>query len=119
MRGRLPVYLLLGAAATCASLTGFFVSQAFSAGSQAPTKTVTVDVGTGETGPPGPKGEQGEVGPKGEQGETGLKGDIGTQGPPGPPGPTGGISCPTGFSEGDLVINHPGGQVTLFTCLKD
>ena len=95
MKNRLPVYLLLGAAAVFAASAGFFVSQAFSAGTQAPTRTVTVSVENGATGPQGPKGE------------------------PGPPGPAGSISCPKGFSEGDLVINHPGGQVTLFTCLKD
>ena len=92
MKNRLLGYLLLGAAAVFAASTGFFVSQAFSAGTQTPTRTVTISVENGAAGP---------------------------QGPPGPPGPVGGISCPTGFSEGDLVINHPGGQVTLFTCLKD
>ena len=40
-------------------------------------------------------------------------------GPQGPPGPPGTFSCPTGFSEGLLVINHPGGQTTIFTCIKD
>ena len=40
---------------------------------------------------------------------------TGPQGPPGPPGPA--FACPTGFVLGDVVINAPGGKVTLFTCL--
>lgn len=28
-------------------------------------------------------------------------------------------ACPTKFSPGDLVINHPGGQTTIFTCIHD
>lgn len=44
---------------------------------------------------------------------------TGPTGPTGPAGPAGATTCPDGFSPGDLVINHPGGQVTLYTCLKD
>jgi hypothetical protein len=36
----------------------------------------------------------------------------------GPAGAKGEAVCPAGFETGDLVINHPGGQVVLFTCLK-
>jgi hypothetical protein len=84
---------------------GFLTAQAISQGG--PTKTVTIDVGTGQTGPPGPKGDQGERGP------AGPKGDTGPQGPPG------GIQCPTGYTLINLVINHPGGQTTILTCEKD
>jgi hypothetical protein len=55
-----------------------------------PTKTVTITLKNGEQGPPGP---------------------------PGPKGDTGGTTCPSGFEFGKLVINHPGGQTTIFTCL--
>jgi len=92
---------------------GFLASQALSAASQAPSRTVTIDVSAGATGPTGPAGAKGDPGPAGP---TGDKGDTG---PPGPQGPVGGINCPAGFTEGELVINHPGGHVTLFTCLQD
>ena len=71
-------------------------------------RTVTVDVATGEQGP---KGEQGERGPIGESGP------VGPQGPPG----TGGGPCagaPPAYSPGFLEINHPGGQVIIWTCLE-
>jgi hypothetical protein len=60
-----------------------------------PTRTVTINMATGPTGP------------------------AGKQGPTGPAGPAGNAECPTGFSFGDLVINHPGGQTTIFTCIKE
>ena len=88
-------------------------------------RTVTINAGEGATGPTGPAGPAGPVGPAGPIGPVGQTGDRGPPGPQGPkgeqgpPGPAGGLTCPAGFSEGDLVINHPGGQVTLFTCLKD
>jgi len=115
--------LLLIAAGSLAAL-------ALGAIQQEPTRTVTIDVGTLQ-GPPGPKGDPGPAGPKGDTGPAGPKGDPGPQGPKGekgepgpvgpagPQGPAGGTTCPSGFSHGNLVINHPGGQVTLFTCLKD
>jgi Collagen triple helix repeat (20 copies) len=99
-----------------------------------PLKTVTIDAGTGEQGPPGPPGPQGDpglkgdTGPQGIQGPAGPKGDtgpqglqgprgpIGEQGPPGPPGsPCEG--APEGYEPGILVINTPGGQTRIFTCL--
>src|SRR5262245_56828440 len=81
-----------------AGSSGFFAATALGVGSQAPTRTVTVHVGTGEQGPPGPPGPPGPQGPKGEPGAQ---------------------SCPVGFSHGVLVLNAPGGQVTIATCLKD
>ena len=92
-----------GLAATGAS--GYFASQAISAsGSQSgAVKTVTIDVGTGETGPAGPAGPPG---PKGDKGDKGAKGASGS------------LTCPPGFVKGELVINHPGGHVTIFTCLE-
>jgi Collagen triple helix repeat (20 copies) len=100
--------LLTAASLALAGTSGFLASQTLGAGAQ--TKTVTISVANG---PPGPKGDTGPAGPKGEQGP---KGEAG---PRGPQGEAGQANCPAGFSHGDLVINHPGGQVTLFTCLKD
>lgn len=74
--------------------TGFVVATALGASAPAPTKTVTVNVQNGQTGPKGDKG------------------DTGPQGPPGS------IECPTGFVVGEIVINHPGGQVTIYGCIK-
>ena len=73
-------------------------------GAPTPSKTVTVNVGTGAQGPAGPRGP---AGPKGDQGD---------RGPQGPPGAT---TCPTGSTFGKLVINAPGGQVSIFTCILD
>lgn len=90
---RNPVTLLI-AALTLAGSGGFLAATAIGGSTQA-TRTVTINVATGPAGPPGPTG------------------------PPGPPGPAGSTACPAGFSPGDVVINHPGGQTTLYTCLKD
>jgi len=90
----------MAASLALAGTAGFLTSQVFAAGST-PEITTTVDVGTGPQGPPGPKG------------------DTGPQGPPGPAGSPGAESCPTGFKSGLLVINHPGGQTTILTCIKD
>ena len=65
-----------------------------------PTKTVTINVATG------PKGDTGPAGPPGPKGD---KGD---------PGPAGGFDCLTGYSPGILVINHPGGQTKIYTCIE-
>lgn len=63
-------------------------------GAPAPTKTVTINVATGATGPQGPPG------------------------PPGPKGDPGTFECLAGYSPGILVINHPGGQTKVYTCLE-
>ena len=78
---------------------------------------MTIDVATGPQGPPGPAGEDGIPGETGPQGEPGLPGEAGPIGPQGPPGAT---ECRTGSTLSDLVINAPGGQVTLTdVCIKD
>ena len=100
---RLP-YLLAALGLGLAASSGFLVSS--SIGAEAPTRTVTINVATGPRGPqgpPGPAGAQGPAGPRGEQG---------------PPGPSSGAVCPAGYTRGELVINHPGGQTTILTCLK-
>ena len=42
---------------------------------------------------------------------------TGPRGPAGPPGPQG-LACPNGYEAGKLVINHPGGQTAIWTCLQ-
>jgi len=105
--------ILTGSAVLFVAAGGFGVAAVLGATNQTPTKTVTIDVATGPEGPIGPPGPKGDTGPAGEVGATGPKGDTGPQGPPG------GVTCIAGFSEGLLVINHPGGQTTIFTCIKD
>ena len=91
----------LGIAGTLAlaAVSGFSVATALGVGTQGPpSKTVTIDVGTGTQGPAGP------------------------QGPPGPPGPKGdpgAESCPIGSTFTAVVVNAPKGQTTLWTCVKD
>lgn len=91
---KLPVVLVVVALAL-AGTAGFLASGAI--GQQAPTQTVTIDVATG------PKGEPGPAGPQGEQG---------------PPGPAGDFSCIAGYEPGVIVINHPKGQTSIYTCVK-
>jgi Collagen triple helix repeat (20 copies) len=95
---------------------GFGAAAALSGAAQEPSRTVTIDVATGPPGPPGPEGPKGDTGPKGDKGDTGPAGPAG---PPGAQGPPGEFTCLTGFSPGILVINAPGGQVSMYTCLKD
>jgi hypothetical protein len=98
MSSRLTALLLAGSLAATAA-GGYFTSQALSQTDSG--KVVTIDVGKGEKGDPGPAGPAGPAGPKGEKGETG------------------GTTCPAGFVFGRLIINHPGGQTTIFTCLEE
>jgi len=87
---------LLIAALALAGSGGFLAATALGTGAQSKAKTVTINVATGPAGPPGPAGPQG------------------------PPGPAGSSSfCPAGFSPGELIINHPGGQTVTWTCLHD
>lgn len=113
--------LMMAGALASTTAGGFFASQAVNAGAQTDVKTVTIDVGKGEKGDTGPAGPAGPKGAQGEKGAQGDKGDKGDKGPAGPPGPQGdpGLKCPTGFVVGKLIINHPGGQTTIFTCLEE
>jgi hypothetical protein len=95
-----------------AGATGFLVASAIGASPPAPVKTVTVNIHPGPPGPTGPQGPKGDTGPKGPKGDKGDKGATGPQGPPGA------IECPSGFVVGEVVINHPGGQVTIYGCIK-
>lgn len=93
LRERAVLYMLAGLA--LAGGAGFLSATAFGVGSVEPARTVTVNVATGPTGATGPAGPRGE------------------QGPAGP----GGMTCPSGYEAGKLVINHPGGQTAIWTCL--
>ena len=122
--------VLLGASLALAVGAGYFGASALQA--QDPPggtgRTVTVNVATGEQGPPGPagekgdQGEQGEQGPIGEIGPKGDQGEIGPEGPPGPKGDPGGGPCagaPDGYAPGFLVIiQQAQGPTTIFTCLE-
>lgn|SRR5215471_2160615 len=122
----------IGAGLLLAGACGAFVATAaFGVSSQEPTQTVTINAGVGTQGPSGPQGDPGPAGPAGPKGDAGADGTDGAvgppgpkgaDGPPGPPGPagtSGETTCPTGYSHGVLVINHPGGQTTIFTCIKN
>ena len=106
---------LIAAGSVLAASSGYLASVALSQEPPGePQRTVTIDVATGPQGEPGPPGERGPTGAQGIQGEPGPPG------PPGPPGVGGGTcdeGAPEGFEPGILVINAPGGQVTLYTCL--
>jgi hypothetical protein len=97
------IYAVAGSAATLAA--GGLAAAAISSGGSAPppTKTVTVDVGLGSTGPTGTAGP------------TGVKGPSGVAGPT---GPAGSIECLSGYSPGILVLNAPGGQTKIYTCIE-
>ena len=130
MRGRLrrllPTALMVGSLAV-AGVGGYLATTALGAGKAAgPGGTTTIDVGRGATGPAGPPGQTGPTGPAGEKGPTGDTGPAGPPGATGPAGATGpqgppgeGGQCPTGYSHGYLRINHPGGHVTIWTCIED
>lgn len=98
MLARISRFWPLVVALAFAGSAGFLASQALGLGQQAPTKTVTIDVGTGARGEPGP---------------------AGPPGPKGDPGTPGAESCPTGSTFTAVVVNAPKGQTTLWTCVKD
>jgi len=100
---------------------GFIAAGGLGAAAVVPAKTVTVNVATGPRGLPGPQGPKGDQGPPGPRGEQGMTGPMGAPGPPGPKGEQGApgsIQCPSGYDPGYVVVNHPGGQVTIFACIK-
>jgi len=82
--------LALVATLALAGSSGFFIAVATGQGATAQTRTVTVNVGTGERGPAGPAGPQGPAG----------------------------LQCPSGFEAGVLQLNAPGGQTRIWTCLE-
>ena len=92
---KLAILIALGSLLAAGS--GYLASVALSQTGEPPTRTVTVDVGTG------PQGHQAQPANR----PTGPRGEPGAQGPP---GPAGSFTCPNGFSAGYLVINHPAGR---------
>ena len=83
------VIATMAASLVAAAGSGALVAVAVSAGGPpAPQKTVTVNVANGATGPTGPQG------------------------------PPGALECPSGFVPGEVVINHPGGHVTIYGCIE-
>lgn len=104
---------MIASGSLLAAGSGYLAAEAISQDAGADGITTTINVATGAEGPQGPPGAVGEVGPQGEPGETGPVG------PPGTPGQDGSAVCKAGFTKGELVINHPGGQVTIWTCIKN
>jgi len=95
VRARIPhVLAVLGL--VLAAGAGFLTSQA--GGAADPVRTVTVDVGTGPSGPQGPSG---------------------AQGPTGPQGPAGDFSCIAGYSPAIVQINAAHGHVRIYACVED
>lgn len=91
--------LAIGGTLALAAVSGAFAAVAFTGSStQTPTRTVTLSVENGATGPQGP---------------------TGPPGPKGDPGTGGAENCPTGSTFSKLIINTPGGHATLLTCLED
>lgn len=81
-----------------AGASGFMTAAALGIGTQAPTVTTTISVATG---PQGPKGDPGPPGPQGPKGDPGAE------------------NCPTGSTFKAVLINHPGGQTIIYTCVKN
>lgn len=94
-----PIFLLAAAVALAGS-AGYLAATAIGLGAQAPTDTVTVNFPTG-TGEQGPAGPSGPPGPKGDPGSPGAE------------------SCPTGSTFKAVLFNAPGGQTTIYTCVKN
>ena len=112
MSRNLKMAMLIASGSLLAAGAGVLTAVQVAQGQEPPSgRTVTVNVATGPQGPPG------ETGPQGEQGPIGETGPVGPQGPPG----EGGGPCagaPPTYSPGFLEINHPGGQVIIWTCLE-
>lgn len=100
-----------------AASAGYLGAVQIAQAQEEPIRTVTIDVATGPQGPAGPPGPRGETGERGAQG---IQGEVGPIGPAGPPGEGGGPcgGAPPGYTPGVLEINHPGGQVSIYTCLE-
>jgi hypothetical protein len=90
---------LIASGSVLAAAGGSLGAYAISGSSeQAPATTTTISLANGTTGPTGPAGPAGE---------------------PGAPGKPGAEGCPTGSTFGAVVINHPGGHVEIWTCIKN
>ena len=112
---RSTLFGIIGAASFAVSGSLATAAVISSALAPAPTRTVTIDVGNGATGPTGDTGPRGDTGNTGNTGATG-RGDTGPTGDTGPPG---GVGCFTGYSPGILVINGAHGHTQIYTCITD
>jgi hypothetical protein len=96
MNPNMRLAILIASGSLLAAGTGVLGAMALgTSSSQAPTTTTTITLKDGAQGPTGPSG------PAGADGSPGAE------------------SCPTGSEFGELIINHPGGHVTLLTCIKN
>jgi hypothetical protein len=99
--------LLLAGSIVLAGAAGGLGAVAISSGAGAadPTKTVTIQIQNGTTGPAGPTGPEGPAGPPGPKGD---------------PGTGGADNCPSGstFGEVNFVIQGQG-PTAILTCIKD
>jgi len=96
-----------------ASTAGFLTAATVGTGATQ-VRTTTVNVGSGQRGPQGPQGPPGPAGPAGPKGDPGKQGSQGDRGPAGPAV----LACPSGYEEGVLQLNAPGGQTRIWTCLE-
>jgi hypothetical protein len=86
---------ILGAVgATSMLAAGGLGAAAIAASNSAPPPQKTVTITIGGTGPTGPAGDTGPTGPAGA-----------------------GFECLAGYVPGILIINHPGGQDKIYTCI--
>lgn len=100
--GKSPkIAALIASGTLLAGGAGVLGAYAISAASGPPTATTTVNVGQGATGPAGPPGPAGPAGPQGDPGSGGAE------------------TCPTGSTFKAVVLNAPGGQTEIWTCVKD
>lgn len=75
--------------------------------------------GRSVVGPTGRNGRDGRDGADGKDGSDGERGPRGLRGPAGPPGPVATeLPCPSGYVPGELTLNAPGGQVTMWVCME-
>ena len=96
---------LIASGSLLAAGSGYFAAVALSQSPGEPQRTVTIDVATG------PQGDQGHRASKVLRGRRESRASPARRGLPGD------FSCIEGFAPGILVINHPGGQVPIYTCL--
>ena len=109
-----PKLLITVGSVAFAASGGLAAAAVFGTSASAPTRTVTINLSNGSNG------SNGGTGPQGPKGDPGPQGPQGPAGPRGPAGPAGSVAdCPSGYQTGELVINHPGGQTTILTCIKD
>jgi len=89
--------ILIAGSLILACGSGILTAQALGINSAGTTRTITITIPAAIPGP---------------------KGDPGPQGPPGPKGDSG-AQCPSGYTDGKVVFNTPGGHTDIWTCIHD